>query len=159
MEDADEPGNIIWESKHIKGFNLYKRILLGLGLIAIMLIISFSVIVSLMIKSVRLDSDFPKIDCGKLYSDYAGDEQRIEKQVINYYLEQEAAADETSGTLSLPPRVGALRCYCLKEAEEFKVYTAEEQGLDDVLRDSYPIEYWLSSSSKLPHKFTDWEGV
>ena len=55
MEDADEPGNIIWESKHIKGFNLFKRIMLGLGLIAIMLIISFSVIVSLQIKSVRLD--------------------------------------------------------------------------------------------------------
>ena len=47
MVDADEPGNIIWESKHIKGFNLYKRILIGLSLIATMLIISFSVIVSL----------------------------------------------------------------------------------------------------------------
>ena len=49
IEEADEPGNIIWECKHIKGWNLYKRLIMGLGLVAILLVISFTVIVQLQI--------------------------------------------------------------------------------------------------------------
>ena len=112
MEDADEPGNIIWESKHIKGFNLFKRVMFGLGMVAVILIISFSVIVTLQTKSVELDRMYPKIDCVKLQETYI--HENIRNQAGNDYLQQKLYNDEVKSgeTETLAPRVGALRCYC-----------------------------------------------
>jgi hypothetical protein len=76
MESAGEPGNIIWENKHIKGWVFYSKFITGFGAVSIMLLISFSIIVYLQIKSLHLDNEYPQIDCKELFLNY--DRERIE---------------------------------------------------------------------------------
>jgi hypothetical protein len=47
IEPADEPGNIIWENKHVKGLTFLKRVIIGISAVSIMLLISFSIIIYL----------------------------------------------------------------------------------------------------------------
>ena len=69
------------------------------------------------------------------------------KQVTNYFLEQEernrSIIENKEQILSLPPRVGTLRCYCLEEAKIYK-----ELNANDEIEKNYPIEYWLTKSSE-----------
>lgn len=60
---ATEPTNIIWENRHIKGINLYTRIVVAVILITIMLSIAFTGILVSKKYAIRNSANFAKIDC------------------------------------------------------------------------------------------------
>lgn len=60
---ATEPTNIIWEHRHIKGFNYMTRVFGALLITSIMLGASFAMIISFKQTSIYYNEKFPKVDC------------------------------------------------------------------------------------------------
>ena len=63
---STEPTNIIWENRHIKGFNYAKRVFTAMAITFVMLIISFTVIIAFKQTSIKYDMKFPSVDCDEI---------------------------------------------------------------------------------------------
>jgi hypothetical protein len=60
---STEPTNIIWENRHIKGYNYGARVSAALLITFFMLIISFTVIIGFKQTSIKYNMKFPNVDC------------------------------------------------------------------------------------------------
>jgi hypothetical protein len=60
---ATEPTNIIWENRHIKGFNYGARVFIALFITGVMLGLSFALIIGFKQTSIYYENKFPKVDC------------------------------------------------------------------------------------------------
>lgn len=109
---ATEPTNIIWENRHIKGFNYGARIFTALLITAFMLSVSFAMIISFKQTSILYNNKFPKVDCDMIIEKFDTHSELIEMagyEYLDYYKE----SNETA------PLNGALQCFCDKEKKKY----------------------------------------
>lgn len=68
---AQEPANIIWESKHIKSWRLYWRTTTVIALMLAILFAAFSVIIKIEYWQLNLNMKYPdNVDCDEYYEKY-----------------------------------------------------------------------------------------
>lgn len=107
---ATEPTNIIWENRHIKGFNLGARVTGAVLISLFMLILSFGLIIYFKQTAIHYGDKYPNVQCKDLTEQFS--KANIDKYAGLEYQDQ----IETNGTA---PMVGALKCHCEAEIKEF----------------------------------------
>jgi hypothetical protein len=73
FEDAAEPTDIIWENRHFTGFERFKRTLIVIGVVFLLLFLSFIIIFTCSAMAAKPVLKYPQsaLICGNLYSDFS----------------------------------------------------------------------------------------
>lgn len=110
IKPAPEPANILWENKHISGYNYTFRQYTALTSIAILLVTYFLWIISAQHDVLKIAKTYPQVDCKLLYNDLTGySEDLIKNQAVSEYIAESTNEPATN--------IGALPCFCQKSID------------------------------------------
>ena len=128
FRSASEPGNIIWETKHIRGKTLYQRLAMVVALISAILFATFGIVIEIKSYTAFLNSRIPFTDCKDLYNIY--DETYIRSEAgTDLEKSQKLNSFDVTGVNYLVDNYKfneATKCFCLNETNWAEGYSNKE---------------------------------
>jgi hypothetical protein len=122
FKQAQDPTNIIWENRHIKGKEFYKRLAVSIAIILFALFISALFNSSLTKENMELSQLYKPVNCEAVFETYGT--SFSDKIKYAYFEKLIRDIDENA------PVIGSLQCFCISEAtngvDSSKVYTFED---------------------------------
>lgn len=70
FKEASEPDNIIWETKHIRGKTLYRRVALVVTFLVVILFITFGAVIKIKSYASHLNSRIPFSNCEDFFNNH-----------------------------------------------------------------------------------------
>ena len=113
---STEPTNVIWENRHIKGVNFGARVFTALLITALMLLITFGVIIFFKQTSIKYSSEFPVVDCSEILEEDNFD-FNLKRAGYEYLDWKDPDVNSTFN--------GALQCFC-DDQQTKKVSTGDK---------------------------------
>jgi hypothetical protein len=126
MRPATEPTDIIWEHRHITGFEQFQRsIIVAIGCV-LLLFLSFYLIFSAQKNALYLKRMYPKQNCNDFIQEYQNKENIWQKDAINEFIIN-TEIEEGGGD---PLFTGPMQCFCKEKkkqgAKNNEVYTLSD---------------------------------
>lgn len=102
---ATEPTNIIWENRHIRGFNFCTRATSALLVVTLMLVVSFGFVYLFKKTSINASAQFPKVNCKELIETIGNNDTLKDLAGMEY---EEYVDPENKGMVLNGP----MQCFC-----------------------------------------------